>query len=105
MGTDFPVEAIDPLGTFRSAVFRVDAEGRPHGGYRMEEALSDMQALRGMTIWNAIATFTENDLGSLEAGKWADFVVLDQDLIGTTLERLSRTHVTATFIAGEQVDR
>ncbi|MCB0792736.1 MAG: amidohydrolase [Flavobacteriales bacterium] len=105
LGTDFPVEAIDPLGTFRSAVFRVDAEGRPHGGYRMEEALSDMQALRGMTIWNAIATFTENDLGSLEAGKWADFVVLDQDLIGTTLERLSRTHVTATFIAGEQVDR
>ncbi|MCB9170032.1 MAG: amidohydrolase [Flavobacteriales bacterium] len=103
LGTDFPVEPIDPLGTFRSAVFRIDPDGRPIGGYRMNEALTELQTLRGMTIWNAIATFTEQDLGSLEVGKWADLVVLDHDLFGTTPEDLKRTHVTASFIAGEQV--
>src|SRR5690606_19996540 len=81
LGTDFPVEGIDPLQTFRSAVLRQDAEKEPAKGYQKENALSRIDALRGMTIWNAIAGFNENDLGTLEEGKFADFVVIDRDLL------------------------
>ena len=103
LGTDFPVEPIEPLGTFRSAVFRQDADGRPVDGYMPEEALSPGDALRGMTIWNAVATFTEEDLGTLEPGKWADFVILDHDLEQVDATALARTRVKDTYIAGEAV--
>ncbi len=102
LGTDFPVEGIDPLQTYRSAVFRTDAKGEPAGGYHPKNALKAEDALRGMTIWNAIAAFWEQDLGSLEAGKRADFVVLDADL-GTDLPLFDRNRVRATFVNGEQV--
>jgi predicted amidohydrolase YtcJ len=101
LGTDFPVEGIDPLATYRAAVERRDAKGWPEGGYMPENALSPEDALRGMTIWNAIATFTENELGSLEPGKWADFVVLDGGPLGGT--GVERVRVSATYLAGEQV--
>ncbi len=103
LGTDFPVEAIDPLGTFRSAVFRTSSTGWPEGGYRKENALNAPDALRGMTIWNAISTFTENDLGTLEAGKRADFVVLDRDILQVSEKQLPKAKAKATFVAGEQV--
>lgn len=103
LGTDFPVEGIDPLQTFRSAVFRVDADGKPIGGYHPEHALTAAQALNGMTIWNAIASFTENDLGTLEAGKKADFVVLDRDLLKVDAEHAKKARVKATFVGGEKV--
>jgi len=102
LGTDFPVEGIDPLQTYRSAVFRTDAKGEPAGGYHPKNALKAEDALRGMTIWNAISAFWEQDLGSLEAGKRADFVVLDADL-GTDLPLFDRNRVRATFVNGEQV--
>ncbi|MBX2972727.1 MAG: amidohydrolase [Flavobacteriales bacterium] len=102
LGTDFPVEGIDPLQTFRSAVERRDAQGWPHDGYMIANALSADDALRGMTIWNAIATFTENDRGSLEPGKWADFVILNGDP-ATGLRTNTKVRVTATYVAGEQV--
>ncbi len=104
LGTDFPVEGIDPLQTFRSAVYRVDTKGQPTGGYHPENALSAMDALRGMTIWNAIASFTENEVGSLEAGKRADFVVLDGDLLKLDQEISGKVRVKATFVNGEQVN-
>jgi predicted amidohydrolase YtcJ len=103
LGTDFPVEGIDPLQTFRSAVYRVDAKGEPTGGYHPENALSPMDALRGMTIWNAIASFTEHEVGSLEVGKRADFVVLDGDLLQLDQETSGKVRVKATFVNGEQV--
>lgn len=101
LGTDFPVEGIDPLQTFRSAVFRTDAKGEPIGGYHTENALSAEDALKGMTIWNAIASFTENDLGSLESGKRADFVVVDRPLTKDAVSMKAR--VLATFINGEEL--
>lgn len=104
LGTDFPVEDIDPLQTYRSAVLRQSVSGWPEGGYQMENALSRLDALRGMTIWNAIATFTEQDLGTLEAGKFGDFVVVDRDLVKIDGDGLRKAKVLATFVNGEQVN-
>jgi predicted amidohydrolase YtcJ len=103
LGTDFPVEGIDPLQTFRSAVLRQAADGWPEGGYHVENALSREEALRGMTLWNALATFTENEVGTLEAGKRADFTVLDRDLLTVPADQLKRAKVRATFVNGERV--
>ena len=103
LGTDFPVEGIDPLQTFRSAVLRQSADGWPEGGYHTENALTPMDALRGMTIWNAIATFTESELGSIEVGKRADFTVVDRDLLKTDAQGLKKARVVVTFVDGERV--
>ncbi len=103
LGTDFPVEGIDPLQTFRSAVLRQDAEKEPAEGYQKENALSRIDALRGMTIWNAIAGFSENVLGTLETGKFADFVVLDRELLEVSDEWLWQAKVITTFVNGENV--
>lgn len=103
LGTDFPVEGIDPLQTFRSAVLRESANGWPEGGYHMENSLGRTEALRGMTIWNALATFSESELGSLEVGKRADLVVVDRDILKTDAAALRKAKVIATFVAGEQV--
>ncbi len=103
LGTDFPVEGIDPLQTFRSAVLRQDAKGWPDGGYHMENALSRTDALRGMTVNNAIATFTDDQLGTLEKGKFGDFVVLDRELLNVDDESLVKAKVLATYVNGERV--
>ena len=103
LGTDFPVEGIDPLGTYYAAVARKNSEGVPAEGFQLADALSRDEALRGMTIWNALASFTENDLGTLEAGKRADFVVIDRDILKVEAEQLRKARVKATFLDGEQV--
>lgn len=103
LGTDFPVEGIDPLQTYRSAVLRQAADGWPEGGYHPENALSPLEALRGMTIWNALATFTEKDLGTIEVGKRADLTVVDRDLTNSGPEGLRKAKVVATFVNGERV--
>lgn len=103
LGTDFPVEGIDPLQTFRSAVLRKDINKQPAEGYQTENALSRIDALRGMTIWNALASFTEDDLGTLETGKFADFVILDRDLLQVGEDLLWQAKVVATFVNGEEV--
>jgi len=69
LGTDFPVEDINPLNTFYAAVARKDGSGFPEGGYQIENALTREEALKGMTIWAAISNFEENEKGSLEVGK------------------------------------
>src|SRR6185437_9705088 len=79
LGTDFPVEDISPIKTFYAAVFRQDAKCWPDGGFQMKNALSREDAVRGMTIWAAKANFEEHEKGSLEKGKFADFVLLDTD--------------------------
>jgi len=103
LGTDFPVEDIFPLKTFYAAVVRKDAKGWPDGGYQMENALSRDETLRGMTIWAARSNFEENEKGSLEKGKFADFVILDADLMKEPAEKLLQVKVLKTFLGGEKV--
>jgi predicted amidohydrolase YtcJ len=102
-GTDFPVENIEPLFTFYSSVFRIDHNGWPEGGWRIEEGLTREQALRSMTVWAAKSSFEENEKGSLEPGKWADFVILDTDLMNATPQQVLNARIESTWIAGERV--
>ena len=103
LGTDFPVEDISPIKTFYAAVFRQDAKGWPEGGFQMENALSREDAIRGMTIWAAKANFEEHEKGSLEKGKFADFVLLDTDLMNADEKDVLNTKVLMTFVNGEKV--
>ncbi len=103
LGTDFPVEDISTFKTFYAAVARKDAKNFPAGGYQMENALTREQALRGMTIWAAKANFEEKEKGSLEKGKLADFIILDNDLMKEVPEKLLQVTVLKTFLGGEKV--
>jgi len=105
LGTDFPVEDISPFATFFAAVYRRDAKGYPAGGFQSENALSRQQALRGMTIWAAKSNFEESEKGSLEPGKFADFTLLDRDLMTADQGTLLGTGVLATYLNGELVYR
>ena len=102
LGTDFPVEEIYPLKTFYAAVIRKDTKGWPENGYQTDNALTREQALRGMTIWAARANFEEKEKGSLEKGKFADFVILDKDLLKASENDLLNNKVISTFIAGKK---
>jgi predicted amidohydrolase YtcJ len=102
-GTDFPVENIEPLFTFYSSVFRTDHNGFPEGGWQLEEGLTREQTLRSMTIWAAKAYFEENEKGSLEPGKYADFVILDTDLMSASPQEVLNTEIESTWIGGEKV--
>jgi predicted amidohydrolase YtcJ len=103
LGTDFPVEDIDPIKTFYAAVFRRDAKGWPAAGFQMENALTREQTLRGMTIWAAKSNFEEKEKGSIEKGKFADFVMLDTDLMKATFDQVLKTQVIKTICGGEIV--
>jgi len=102
-GSDFPIENINPLYGFYAGVTRKDLLGSPEGGFQPENALTREQALRAMTIWAAKANFEEDFKGSLEAGKWADFVIFDTDLMNATETDLPKSKVISTFVAGELV--
>jgi predicted amidohydrolase YtcJ len=101
LGTDFPVEDISPFKTFLAAVFRVDAKGYPAGGFQPENSLSREETIRGMTIWAARADCLEKEVGSLEAGKSADFVILDKDLMTVAPGDVLSTKVVATYSGGK----
>ncbi len=103
LGTDFPIEEIDPLFTFYAAVFRKNEAGEPMEGWRMSEALTREEAMRGMTIWGAIGNFEEADKGSLESGKWADFVIMDRDIMTIAERDVLKTKVISTYLGGEKV--
>lgn len=103
LGTDFPVEEINPIKTFYAAVARKDAKNFPANGFQKENALTREQTLRGMTIWAAKAAFQEKELGSLEVGKSADFVVLNQDLMTIEENKILETKVLETFSNGKKV--
>ena len=103
LGTDFPVEDISPLKTFYAATIRKDAKGWPAGGYQMENALTRTEALQGMTIWAARSNFEEAEKGSLEKGKFADFILLDHDLLKAGEATILQTKVLATYVNGELV--
>ncbi|HEX6914092.1 MAG TPA: amidohydrolase [Chitinophagaceae bacterium] len=103
LGTDFPVEDISPFKTFLAAVARKDASGFPAGGFQPENALSREETIRGMTIWAAKAGFLEKEVGSLEAGKKADFIILDQDLMKVAETDILKVKVLATYVDGRKV--
>ena len=103
LGTDYPVEAVNPFYTFYAAVARKDLQNFPEGGFQKEEALTRMQALKGMTIWAAFANFEEEEKGSIAPGKFADFVILKQDIMTVEEDQLPKTEVEATYLAGEKV--
>ena len=103
LGTDFPVEQVSPFLTFYAAVARQDVHQYPKEGFQKENALSREETLRGMTIWAAYANFEEKEKGSIEKGKVADFIVLDQDIMQVDSKLIPKTKVMATFVGGEQV--
>jgi len=103
LGTDFPVERINPLNTFYAAVARKDLNGQPEGGFQIENALTRDEALRGMTIWAAKAAFEENMKGSLEPGKFADFVILDRDIMVIRIDSVPSVKVLSTWSGGQKV--
>lgn len=103
LGTDFPVEQINPMLTFYAATVREDAKDFPKGGFQMENALTPEQALRGMTIWAAKANFEEKEKGSLEVGKFADFVILENDIMKASHQQILQNKVLKTYLNGEKV--
>jgi predicted amidohydrolase YtcJ len=102
-GTDFPVEDISPIMTFYSAVARKDKDGFPSDGFQMENSISRMNALYAMTIHGAYANFEEDEKGSIEIGKSADFIILDNDLLTSSENKIPFINTVATFIDGELV--
>jgi predicted amidohydrolase YtcJ len=103
LGTDFPVEEINPFKTFLASVARQDSKGFPAGGFQMENALTREQTIRGMTIWAAKANRMEKLVGSLEVGKKADFIMLDKDLMKVPTDSILHVKVSRTYINGERV--
>ena len=104
LGTDFPVEQVSPFLTFYAAVARKDLDNYPEGGYQMKDALSREETLKGMTIWAAYSNFEENEKGSIEVGKFADFTVYSDDLMVVPIEEVPRIKAEQTFIAGKRVN-
>ncbi len=102
-GTDFPVEDISPIKTFYAAVYRRDLDGLPEDGFQIDERTKRKDALRAMTIWAAYSNFEEEEKGSLEEGKFADFVILDKDLLKMDESKIPSTQVLETYLDGKKV--
>lgn len=102
-GSDFPVEQVDPLLGFYAAVTRQDAEGWPEGGWHPEERVTRKEALRGFTLDAAYAAYQEDELGSLEPGKFADFVVFSRNIMEVDPSDILDAEVIATYLGGEAI--
>ncbi len=104
-GSDFPVEGEDPLLGFYAAVTRQDESGKPEGGWTKDQVMTRQEALRAFTIDAAFAAFEEKVKGSLEPGKFGDFVVFDKDLMKCEANEILKAKVMMTVIGGEVVYR
>lgn len=102
-GSDFPVELADPFFGLHAAVTRQDRDNQPAGGWYPAEAMSKLEAFRSFTLDAAYAAGQDNTLGSIEPGKWADFIVLDQNPFTQPAATLWQQRVLATYIAGKPV--
>lgn len=103
LGTDFPIEEVNPMLTFYAAVARKDLKNYPENGFQMENALTREETLKGMTIWAAYSNFEENEKGSLEVGKWADFTVFSKDIMTMNIDEVPSVLPKHVFIKGKQV--
>lgn len=102
-GSDFPIESPNPFEGIHAAVTRQDNAGVPKGGWYKNEAMTLQQALRCFTLDAAYAAHQEQAIGSLEPGKWADFIVTDTDLFKVKPEQIGKIKVVQTWVAGKQV--
>jgi len=98
-GSDFPVESNDPLMGIYAAVTR-KLPGEP-GGWHPEQRMTIEEAIKGFTIWAAHAAFLEDKTGSIEIGKYADFTILDRDILDTDPEEILETKVIYTIVGGK----
>jgi len=103
LGTDFPVEKVNPMLTFYAAVARKDLSGYPEEGFDISNGLSRQETLKGMTIWAAYANFEDKEKGSIEINKFADFVVLDQNIMEVQIDEVPNIKINGTYINGEKV--
>jgi predicted amidohydrolase YtcJ len=104
-GSDFPVEAPNPFFGIHAAVTRQDADGNPIAGWYPEQEMSLKEAFRCFTLDAAYAGHQEKTLGSLEAGKYADFIVIDRDLFKISPYDIHKIGVLETWVGGRQVYR
>ena len=102
-GTDAPVEVVNTLRTFHSAITRQDESNEPPGGWHSEQRMTRDEALKSMTIWAAHANFMERVAGSISVGKYADFTVLDRDWMAIAPEEIMSTRIVATYSGGRNV--
>ena len=103
LGTDFPIEEVNPMLTFYAAVARKDLKNYPENGFQMENALSREETLKGMTIWAAYSNFEEKEKGSLETGKWADFTIFSEDIMTMDIDKVPYVLPTQVFVKGKKV--
>ena len=103
LGTDFPVEQVSPFLTFYASVARKDLENFPEGGFLPEEKLTREQTLKGMTIWAAHSNFEEAEKGSIEIGKFADFVIINNDIMTIPENEIPYVKADQTFLGGKKV--
>jgi len=103
LGTDFPVEKVNPFHTFYASVSRKDLNDYPEKGFEFENALSREETLKGMTIWAAYLNFEEKEKGSIEKGKFADFIIIDRDIMKVEINKTPETKVLKTYLSGELV--
>ena len=101
LGSDFPVEIVNPFWGIYAAITRQDAEGKPPGGWHPEQRLSLEEALRGFTIGAAYAAFAEDRLGMLSIGMQADLTLVDRDLFRASPQELLKSRIVMTIIAGQ----
>jgi predicted amidohydrolase YtcJ len=102
-GSDFPVEQVNPLLSFHAAFTRESPDNQPPGGWHPEQRMTREEALKSMTIWAAYAGFQDQLLGSLAAGKYADFVVLDRDIMQAAPADVLKANVLSTWVGGKAV--
>ena len=100
-GSDFPVESTNPFLGIYAAVSRQDLKGLPEDGWHPEQKMSRMEALKGFTIWAAHAGFQEENIGSIEVGKLADFTIIDRDILAVAVEDIPATEVLYTIVNGK----
>ncbi len=103
LGTDYPVEHVSPFYTFYAAVARKDLKQYPEGGFQKKDALTREETLKGMTLWAAYSNFEETEKGSITAGKFADFVILEDNIMEIEEDKIPNIKVKSTYISGEKV--
>ena len=103
LGSDFPVEQVNPMLGLHAAVTRQDISGWPPGGWYAKEKLTREEAVRGFTLDAAYSAFMEKQVGSLESGKRADFIVLDRNLFEVDEADIADIKVLQTWLNGERV--